>query len=77
MLQHVHLHTDMDNEHLMQDRLRVNKLVLKVASWVASQWRGELNPGTTVSSPVKALAACATVLAFGDERLDLQLPDLD
>ena len=51
----------------MADRLRVNKLVLKVASWVASAVarRVELWEDTLVIPP--ALAARAAVLAFGDE----------
>jgi hypothetical protein len=48
------------------DLLRVNKLALKVASWVASSTvrRNELLGDTL-----------AAVLAIGDERLDLKLPD--
>ena len=59
----------------MADRLRVNKLVLKVASWVASAMarRVELWDDNLVVPP--ALAARAAVLAFGDELLDLKLPD--
>ena len=57
--------TDMDN--VMEDRLRVNKLVLKVASWVASA------VARRVELPVD-LAARVAVLAFGDELLDLELP---
>ncbi len=63
----------------MADRLRVNKLVLKVASWVAS-WvasailrRVELWGDNLINPP--ALAARAAVLAFGDELVDLELPD--
>jgi hypothetical protein len=57
------------------DRLRVNKLVLKIASWVATAMlrRVELWDDNLVIPP--ALAARATVLAFGDELLDLWLPD--
>jgi hypothetical protein len=59
----------------MGDRLRIHKLVLQVASWVASAVarRVELWDNNLVLSP--ALAARAAVLAFGDELLDLVLPD--
>ncbi len=59
----------------MTDRLRVNKLVLKIASWVASATlrRVELWDDSLVIPP--ALAARAAVLAFGDELLNLELPD--
>jgi hypothetical protein len=73
----------MDN--LVTDQLRVNKLVLKVASWVASALarRVELSEDTLVLPPAlaaplvlpPALAARAAVQAFGDELLDLVLPD--
>ncbi len=58
----------------MKDRLRVNKLVLKVASWVASAMvrRVELWDDNLVIPP--APAARAAVLAFGDELIDLKLP---
>ena len=61
--------------NLVADRLRVNKLVLKVASWVASAVarRVELWDDTLVIPP--ALAARAAVFAFGDELMDLKLPD--
>ena len=61
-------------KNLVADRLRVNKLVLKVASWVASAVarRVELWDETLVIPP--ALAARAAVFAFGDELLDLRLP---
>ncbi len=70
----------------MEDRLRVNKLVLKVASWVASAvarrvelWEDtELVLPPDLAAPLvlpPALAARAAVLAFGDELLDLVLPD--
>jgi hypothetical protein len=57
------------------DRLRANKLVLKVAPWVASAIarRVELWDDSLVIPP--ALAARAAVLAFGDELVDLELPD--
>jgi hypothetical protein len=57
------------------DRLRVNKLVLKIASWVASAVarRVELWDDTLVIPP--ALAARAAVFAFGDELVDLKLPN--
>jgi hypothetical protein len=57
------------------DRLRVNKLVLKVAPWVASAIarRVELWDDNLVIPP--AVAARAAVLAFGDELVDLRLPD--
>ncbi len=59
----------------MADRLRVNKLVLKVASWVASAVarRVELWEDTLVIPP--ALAARAAVLAFGDELVVLPVLD--
>ena len=62
-------------KNLVKDRLRVNKLVLKVASWVASAIarRVELWDDTLVIPP--ALAARAAVFAFGDELVDLKLPD--
>jgi hypothetical protein len=61
--------------NLVADRLRVNKLVLKIASWVASAMvrRVELWDDTLVIPP--ALAARAAVFAFGDELTDLKLPD--
>ena len=72
-------------KNLVEDRLRVNKLVLKVALWVASAVarRVELWDDALVLPPARAaplvlplaLAARAAVLAFGDELLDLQLPD--
>jgi hypothetical protein len=57
------------------DRIRVNKLVLKVASWVATAMarRVELWDDNLVIPP--ALAARAAVLAFGDELMDLKLPN--
>ena len=60
---------------LAKDRLGVNKLVLKIASWVASAVarRVELWDDNLVIPP--ALAARAAVLAFGDELMDLKLPD--
>ncbi len=59
----------------MADRLRVNKLVLKIASWVASAMlrRVELWDDNLVIPP--AIAARAAVLAFGDELIDLELPN--
>ena len=58
----------------MADRLRVNKLVLEIASWVASAMlrRVELWDDNLVIPP--GVAARAAVLAFGDELVDLQLP---
>ena len=75
----------MDIENLKEDRLRVNRLVLKVASWVASAvarrvelWEDtELVPPPALAAPLvlpPGLAARAAVLAFGDELLDLVLP---
>jgi hypothetical protein len=57
------------------DRLRVNKLVLKIAAWVASAVarRVELWDDNIVIPP--ALAARAAVFAFGDELVDLELPN--
>ncbi len=74
-----------DMENFVKDRLRVNKLVLKVASWVASAvarrvelWEDtELVLPPALAAPLvlpPALAARAAVLAFGDELLDLELP---
>jgi hypothetical protein len=58
----------------MTDRLGVNKLVLKIASWVTSAVarRVELWDDNLV---MRTLGARAAVLAFGDELLDLRLPD--
>ncbi len=74
-----------DTENLVADRLRVNKLVLKVALWVASAvarrvelWEDTLVIPPALAAPLvlpPALAARAAVLAFGDELLDLVLPD--
>ncbi len=57
----------------MTDRLRVNNLVLEIASWVASAKarRVELWDDNLVIPP--GLAARAAVLAFGDELVDLKL----
>jgi hypothetical protein len=57
------------------DRLRVNKLVLKIASWVTSATlrRVELWDDNLVLPP--AFAARTAVLAFGDELIDLKLPN--
>ncbi len=54
---------------------RIDKLVLEIASWLASAMlrRVELWDDTLVIPP--ALAARAAVLAFGDELIDLRLPD--
>ena len=59
----------------MADRLRVNKLVLKIASWVTSAVarRVELWDDDLVIPP--ALAARAAVFAFGDELIDLEPPN--
>jgi hypothetical protein len=59
----------------VKDRLRVNKLALKVASWVASAMarRVELWDDNLVNPP--AVAARAAMLAFGDELVNLELPD--
>ncbi len=64
-----------DLTNLVADRLRVNKLVPKIASWAASAMlrRVELWDDNLVVPP--ALAARAAVLAFGDELMDLKLPD--
>ena len=77
ILQHLDLsrnsiNTDMEN--LVRARHRFYKLVLKVASWVASAMarRVELWDDNLVIPP--ALAARAAVLAFGDELIDLELP---
>jgi hypothetical protein len=73
-----------DIKNLVADRLRVNKLVLKVASWVASAvarrvelWEDILVLPPAPAAPLvlpPALAARAAVLAFGNELLDLVLP---
>jgi hypothetical protein len=62
--------------NLVKDRLRVNNLAPKIASWVASAMlrRVELWDDNLVIPP--ALAARAAVLAFGDELLNLELPDI-
>ncbi len=64
-----------DLNNLVIDRLRVNKLVLKTDSWVASAMlrRVELWDDNLVIPP--ALAARAAVFAFGDELIDLELPN--
>ena len=58
----------------MADRLRVNNLVLNIASWVTSAVarRVELWDDNLVIPP--ALAARAAVFAFGDELMGLRLP---
>ncbi len=60
--------------NFVADRLRVNKLVLKIASWVASALarRIELWDDNLV---MRTLAARVAVLAFGDELVDLELPN--
>ncbi len=64
--------TSEDMTNLVADCLRVNKLVLKIASWVASAMarRVELWDDNLV---MRTLAARAAVLAFGDELVDLKL----
>jgi surface protein len=64
-----------DLTNLVADRLRVNKLILEIASWVASAMarRVEIWDDNLVIPP--ALAARAAVFAFGDELMDLRLPD--
>ena len=61
-------------KNLVADCLRVNKLVLKVASWVASAMlrRVELWDDNLVIPPT--VGARAAVLAFGDELVNLELP---
>jgi hypothetical protein len=65
-----------DIANLVADQLRVNKLVLKIASWVASATvrRVELWDDNLVIPP--GIAARAAVLAFGDELVDLKSPDV-
>jgi hypothetical protein len=60
---------------LVADRIRVNNLVLKIASWVTSAMarRVELWDDNLVVPP--ALAARAAVLAFGDELIGVELPN--
>ncbi len=67
------INTDVKN--LVEDRHRFYKLVLKVASWVASRStrRVELCDDNLVIPP--ALAAHAAALAFGDELMHLELPN--
>ena len=67
--------TSEDITNLVPDRLRVNKLVLKIASWVTSAVarRVELWDDNLVIPP--GIAARAAVLAFGDELVNLKLPD--
>ena len=62
--------------NLVADRLRVNKLVLKIASWVASAMarRVELWDDNLV---MRTLAARAAVLAFGDELVGLKLRPIE
>jgi hypothetical protein len=61
-----------DIENLVADRLRVNKLVLKVPAWVADATaRLTEVPGHLGIPP--AFMECAAILAFGDELL--VLPD--
>ncbi len=86
-LQHLALdHTiAADIKNLVEDRLRVIKLVRKVALWVASAvarrvelWDDAFVLPPALAAPLvlpPALAASAAVLAFGDELLDLVLPD--
>ncbi len=64
-----------DLTNRVTDRLRVNKLVPKIASWVTSAVarRVELWDDNLVIPP--ALAARAAVLAFGDELIDLEMPN--
>ena len=61
--------------NLVTDRLRVNKLVLKIDPWVASAMlrRVELCDDNLVIP--HALAARAAVLAFGDELIGVELPN--
>ncbi len=78
--------TSEDIRNLLADRLRVNKLALEVPAWVASAvsrrvelWEDtELVLPPALAAPLvlpPALASRAAVLAFGDELLDLVLPD--
>ncbi len=74
----------LEMENFVADRLRVNKLVPKVASWVDSAvarrvelWEDTLVIPPNLAAPLvlpPALAARAAVLAFGDDLLDLELP---
>jgi hypothetical protein len=52
------------------DRLRVNKLVLRIASWFASAMARRVD-----NLVMQTLAARAAVLAFGNELVDLKLLD--
>ena len=63
-------------QNLVGDRLRVNKLVPKVAMWVTTT-AARVKPldNTTRNNLPPDFAASAAVLAFGNELLDLQLPD--
>ncbi len=66
---------DADIKNHVKDQLRVNNLVLNIASWVTSAVarRVELWDDNVVIPP--ALAARAAVFAFGDELMDLRLPE--
>jgi hypothetical protein len=60
--------------NLVADRLRVNKLVLKIASWVISAMARRVELWDENLGIPPAVAARAAVLAFGDELVDLELP---
>jgi hypothetical protein len=61
--------------NLVADRLRVNKLVLKIASWVASALARRVELWDDNLAIPAGLAARTAVLAFGDELVDLELPN--
>jgi hypothetical protein len=84
VLQHLSLGNNgitADIENLVKDRLRVNRLVPLIASWVASAvarrvelWEDTLVLPPALAAPLvlpPAVAARAAVLAFGDELLEL------
>jgi hypothetical protein len=67
-----------DIANLVADRLRVNKLALKLPEWVALvAFRLNRSEFWDIRWP-PSFAECAATQAFGDELLDLKLPnDLD
>jgi hypothetical protein len=61
-------------ESLVEDRHRFSKLVLKIASLVASAVARRVELWDDIHVIPLALAARAAVLPLGDERIDLELP---
>jgi hypothetical protein len=64
-----------DLKNLVADRLRVNKLVLEIASWVASAMLRRVELWDDNLPIHQTLAARAAVWALGDELLDHELFD--